>query len=205
MFQFNNINIKYYIPDYDVLEFVDYIDKLKIKNEFNFELDIAIDYSLEPLGEYDLINHIIYINPSKCIQEEESAKYYINDYSMFGVLIHEFSHFLSLTYFKNFINDYTNQFPHVDDRAILNEYGNTDIREEVAELISSYIVNPYFIKMLSIKHYKFLKSYFKSPVPCSEKKFISIYKTFDYSIKKLIKNKYRIDYNIENNKLDIIN
>lgn len=188
------------------------IEKMKNKNKLNFDLEIVFDYELTDeqgnilRGLYDVDKpYKIYINPSECEDIEEGYNQlfycgYTDDLTLFGVTLHEFSHFIVFTLFPSIYDDYRHLFP--TDRFYLNEYSDATIDEEIAEAMTLYLTNPYLLKLISKKHWSFFKKYFKSPVPASAKKFYDIYLQYPMEIKLHLKNKWGIVYNIETDKFE---
>lgn len=203
MFKVYGVTIDTEIPEKAMIEFCEYVRLFKKRNKMEFDLEIGIDYLLEDLGLYIFEDRKILVNPANCNKNDDtnSAKYYVNDYSVFGVLAHEFAHFLTIGVFEDFVDEYKNAFPLCNDRAIINNYANTEVREEIAEIVSLYNTNPYFLKLISPNHFKFIAQYFKPAIICSEKKFIAIYNSYPFGVKQTIKSKFGIDYDIELNKV----
>jgi len=183
------------------------IERLLNKNNIKMNLLIAYDYESEEYGVYRPFEkgqeYRIFVNPSKCKTPDEVSKQdfeepfspgYCADVTLFGVTIHEFCHLLQYRVYPSIIKDYGEAFP--IERFNLNEYSNNEIHDELAEIMTLYIVNPYLLQMLSKKHFNFCKKYFKSPVPCTSYRCDFIYKGWPASVKEHLKKKWGIAYNI---------
>lgn len=194
------------------------INKLQKINNLKFNLEIVYDYNLidEEFPQNQLRGiyyhdtpHKIFVNPEACesIQEphiNDKALYYYgytNDLTIFGVVIHEFCHFLTNQVFQDLMEDYTYTFQTY--RLYLNEYSDScKLNEEVAENMTLYITNPLLLKMISKDHWKFFKTYFRSPTASSVKKLYQIYDLYPQSIKTHLKEKWKIVYNYQTNKFE---
>ena len=91
------------------------IEKLERINELNFHLTLSFNSSLKDyqgplLGEYEQGSRCIKINPKQCYKEDHYEGY-IDNISIKDIIIHEFSHFLTLTYFTLFKQYYLKSFP----------------------------------------------------------------------------------------------
>lgn len=197
-------------PLKDTKSAIQIITKLLIINNLKMELSISYDYEYEESGLY-LPNqkgksHKIFVNPLNCSTEDElmdnmttepSYPGYCADSTLFGVIIHEFCHILQYQIYKDIIPEYGKCFP--IERLYLNEYSNENLFDELAEIMTLYITNPYLLKMISKKHWSFCKKFFKSPITCSESRCSIIYNKFPIHIKHHMKDKWGItyDYNIE--------
>jgi hypothetical protein len=170
------------------------IDRLKKINHLNFDIPINFDYNLKYAGEYlQYEKNKILINPTLCGKSSSiSCPGYTNDDSVFGTILHEFAHYLSMTYFKGFINKYEKTFKKPLTISLYHVCKN-DVTEEIAELLMLYISNSYFLKLISKDHFNFFKGYFKSPTSCNKRRFIKIYNKFPDKTKQHIKNKWKIE------------
>lgn len=153
----------------------------------------------------------IFINPDNCYSlkeyNEDNASpenmFYIGyccDNTIYGTVLHEFAHFLCFQVYKNLLDDYKKEFP--NKRLYLNSYSNTEIDEEIANIISLYISNPYLLKLVSEKHFKFVKRYFKSPRSVSANTCYQIYQKFPIHVKNELKQKWGVIYNYEKKKFE---
>jgi hypothetical protein len=84
------------------------------------------------------------------------------------------------------LEKYEREFENKEDRLYLTKNGKLDAIEELAEIITVYLTNPYLLKMISEKHFNFISSFFKSPTECDEKVFLSKYEKFSKRYKKKI-------------------
>jgi hypothetical protein len=184
------------------------IKKLLRINKIKMKLSIAYDYTYEGCGVYypNLRNqgYRIFINPMNCKTNDDIDKNNWKepfcpgsncDMTIFGVTLHEFSHVLEYKVFPNIIPNYGKEFP--ENRFYLNQYSNNTLEDELAEVLTLYITNPYLLKLISESHFKFCKKYFKSPVDCTKERCSSIYDGFPILVKKSIKEKWNIVYNVD--------
>jgi len=162
------------------------IRKLNRINKISFKkLEMILDYSLDNAGEFvDEENSKIYINPDSCDRDS------LGDYSLFFVCVHEYAHLLDhrLRIWRKF----EAAFPEKKDRLYINSNSRTNIIEELAEIMTIYIVNPYLLKMISKTHWKFLRQFFKSPVACTPNNFVEIYNTWSSKWKANFRRRFGI-------------
>jgi len=191
------------------------IERLLIKNNINRVLRIAYDFDCDDGGYYYPLmkTDTIFVNPDNCYNlrqynnddaRPENMFYpgYVCDYTIYGTILHEFSHFLCFQVYKNIIDDYKKEFP--NKRLYLNSYSNAEIDEEIANTITLYISNPYLLKLISEKHFKFFKSFFKTPRPISSNNCFLIYQKFPIHVKNELKTKWGIIYNFQNKQFEKI-
>jgi len=185
------------------------------KNNISLDLSIAYDYECEGLGMY-IPNEKgqesrIFVNPSKCktqletflIEDDCPEPYcsgYTSDFTLFGVTIHEFCHLLQFKVFKDIIPEFGKAFPY--DRLYLNDYSNNGYLDELAEIMSLYLTNPYLLNLISKPHFEFLKKFFKSPVSCSLSKSSEIFNRFPIHVKKDLEKRWGIVFNIDTEKFE---
>jgi len=182
------------------------IQMFRTKNKLNFDFAIAYDYNMEEYGCYypgskGQGKNTVFVNPDLCLDRNNiedsdkkiSCEGYTWDVSLFGIIIHEFCHFLQFQVYKTIVKDFKKEFP--TTRLYLNDYCNNELIDEMAEIMTLYIVNPYLLKLISLDHYKFLKLYFKSPIACSKEKCFVIYEGFPQDIKDELETKWNIVYN----------
>jgi hypothetical protein len=192
-------------PQDEILVAMALIDKLKLKNKLDFDLEIIQDFSIEEMGVCFPFNqprvcnphkYKIYINPSNCENIKDDSDFcngHIKDLTIFGITLHEFAHILSTNIFKKFIPDYKKEFP--TERLYLNDYSNHNIDDEIAELLTLYLTNPYLLKLISVNHYKFCRRFFESPISCSKQQCFKLFESFPIKCKENLKNKFGIVYN----------
>lgn len=201
------------IPLHETHAAIQIIQKFKKKNNIDFDLIVAYDFSLDEMGVYfykkyndEIISNeekdlrkIIFTNPLNCRGQDETDETeiffpgYCSDYTLFGVTVHEFCHYLQSMQYPKIISEFKKEFP--TERFYINDYCNNELRDEVAELMTLYLVNPFLLKLISIKHWKFFRRYFKSPVACSTKRCFNIFEGFPIHVKKELENKWGIQYN----------
>lgn len=210
--KFPRIFVELECPLHETAIAIQHIHNLKKKNDIDFDLTIAYDFTYDGQGYYlprhssEKIKHTIYINPANCEynnpDDETSLSYagFLSDFSIFGITIHEFAHFLTYAIYPKIRLQYRNAFP--KERLYLNPYANTNLNEEIAEVLSLYLTNPYLLNLISKPHCKFFKTFFKSPVPCSLAKGFEIYTYFPVHIKRYLLNKWGIDYNVRTRRFE---
>jgi hypothetical protein len=171
------------------------IDMLKSKNNFTFDITLDLDYSLNNnAGLWDpKYPNVIKVNPFLC--EDNSTFSYIEDNTLFGIIMHEFSHFLTMTYFIDFQKAYLEAFP--EERLLITKYeaASMDYDEELAEICSLQIRNPFLLKLISKEHYRFFKAWFKNPVVASEKHFLFMFNKLPIECKNHLRTKWGIVVN----------
>jgi hypothetical protein len=62
--------------------------------------------------------------------------------------------------------------------------------EELAEIVSLYLRNPYLLKLISEKHYEFVSRFFNPPIKSDEDTFLTIYETYSPRYRKSLEKKY---------------
>jgi hypothetical protein len=201
-------------PQDEILVAIALIDKFKIKNDLCFDLEIIQDFSIDGMGLCFPFNqpkvsnphkYNIYINPKNCEVVQDDSDFCngnVKDLTIFGVTLHEFAHILSINIYKKFIPEYKKSFP--TERFYLNDYSNHHIDDEIAEIITLYITNPFLLKIISVEHYKFCKRFFMSPISCSTAQCFRLYESFPIVCKEKLKNKFGIVYNEVNKKFEKI-
>jgi len=204
----SNIAVEIDGPMKDTVIAIELIKKLLKINKIKLDLSIAYDFEYEDLGMY-LPNDgdqsfRIFVNPFNCkyVEDVETnktdeifARGYTSDLTLFGVTIHEFCHLLQYQVYPDIVLEYAKDFP--IDRFYLNDYANNDLLDELAEIMTLYITNPFLLKMISEPHYKFCKKFFKSPVSCTDSQCQYIYKKFPIRVKEHMKSYWKIGLDIE--------
>lgn len=202
----SSISVSIEVPLEDTQAVIVLIERFLKKNNIAINLSIVYDYEMEESGVYKPfdLNQIyrIFVNPLNCKTqsdifhqnfEEPFCPGSHSDLTIFGVTIHEFCHLLQYQIYPSIIQDYIQNFQ--TDRFNLNGYSNNEIHDELAEIMTLYITNPYLLFLISKPHFNFCKKYFKSPVPCSPQRCFIIYKGFPVKVKEEIKQRWGITYN----------
>lgn len=186
------------------------IDKLLNINKINRNITISYDF-MSKFGGYHfptIETDTIFINPDNCAKIEEydvnntskdNLYYpgYCADNTIFGIIIHEFAHFLHCQVYRHLLDNYKKEFPH--KRLMLWWYSNNVIDDELANAITLYMTNPYLLKLVSSQHYNFFKKQFKSPTSSTKYRCSEIYSNFPIQIKNDLKHRWGIIYNVETN------
>lgn len=175
------------------------------KNNWDLSLEVHYDYQSKELGYYIYDSakekYYLYVNPINCyIENEENDDcypQYTEDNSIFSVLIHEFVHMISFTILPKMMDSYKHCFP--TKRIYINEYAAKNLSDEVAELGTLYITNPYFLKLIAYDRWKWFKTQFKPSQPCTAKFFMSIYNEWPAHIKELCASKWTVVIDQEKN------
>ncbi len=168
-----------------VMDFEKANPQLKLKG-----LKIAFKYDMRSSGEFDIeIPNKISINPNRCDSK--------GDFSFFLICVHEFSHLLDQKY--KMVNSFKKEFE--DKRLPLTNYAKTKTTrdEELAEIISLYLRNPYLLKLISERHYEFVSRFFNSPTKNDENTFLTIYETYSPRYRKATEKKY--GFSVSGNKI----
>lgn len=167
------------------------ISRLIELNKLPIKYSLTMDFDLDSYGIYDYSKQSeIRINPylfKNATFEETHALYYTSDFSLLGVAVHEFNHLLDDR--LKLLDSYKEEFP---EPFHLNKNSRKDRREELAELMSLYELNPFFLKVINPEIYKFLLRTYKSPTITSEKNFLSKFKRWPKEIKSDCKEKWGI-------------
>jgi len=185
------------------------IERLQKKNNLKFNLEICFDWMLiEECGVYYPVTHPnkIFINPTNCMPpdkgnfDKDNLFYigYTKDLSLCGILIHEFCHFLTHRVFPSLKKDYKEKFP--TTRLYLNTYSDHELDDEIAEIGTLFITNPGLLKLISKDHWKFFTQYFKSPVASSTKQMFTIYSGYPIEVKQELESKWKIVYDVHQEK-----
>jgi hypothetical protein len=188
----------------DTVTAIKLIERFRFINNKRFQIRIYYDYStIDDFGyfKFDDTGPIsnLYINPQKCHKElanGRAALGFTEDYSVLSTILHEFSHFIDDKY--NLLSKYEKiTFESID----LGSYANSELIEEFAELMVLYLLNPYFLKIIDLPRYKFLKSQFKSPSPKSKKRFLTLYNSWSEDVKQECFDKFNIK--VKNNNIEV--
>ena len=196
---------------YFVIKEFEKVNNITYKNNLIVKVDFALPMDGSGCYYYEDDKFSIHINPFNCCTAEEyrfgneDEEYsffgYITDLTMYGVAIHEYCHFLCWQIYPTLLEEYKEEFP--TDRLYLSDYTcRSDHEEELVELMHLYFENPMFLKMLNNKVYLFFKRRFKSPSTCSHKNAFDFYKDFPEDIKRQLKDRWKIVYNVKTKKFE---
>jgi hypothetical protein len=201
-------------PLSDTSAAISLIEKTFRLNNIKQKLSITYDYEYKDSGMYYLNykEHAnrIFVNPlhTKSREEVHGANDplepfcpgYVTDVTLFGITLHEFSHYLHCKIYPEMILDYTKEFP--TERFYINSYAGNGVFDELAEIMTLYITNPYLLRLISKKHYNFCKRYFKSPVSCSKDRLRMIYNMYPVIVKEHLQKKWGIVYNVNTDEFE---
>ncbi len=175
----------------DLVRAIRLINKLLTLNDLHFKYSLNLDYKSKNYGEFDPQKaNDIYLNPAafyNTSKEDPHALYFSTDYSIYAVSIHEFSHLLDAKF--NILDKYKIEF---SDKLILNQNSESSRSEELAEVMSLYILNPYLLKLIDKSRYIFLRDIFISPTVCRKSNFISKWTNWPDKIKDLCAERWKI-------------
>jgi len=151
------------------------IERFKRVNNIDFQLELKLDFAEKYLGyyNYNSTENIIYINPIRCThQKKNNLLGHPSDCSIYATITHELAHFLDLKF--KLVDEYTSK-NFALKHLYLSSQGKENKIEEIAELISIYLINPYYLKLADIERYNWIKGKFKSPMSCGKKSFMKYY------------------------------
>ena len=118
-----------------------------------------IDNTIDEFGVYYTNNiSTIFINLDKCkLSNSKLTHGSIKEYTIIGVLIHEFAHLLHYQYHYDVLHK---SFKKLKEPLI--HYFERDIEEDIAESIRLFILNPTLLEEGRPKRYKILNKLFKT-------------------------------------------
>jgi len=198
----NNYEIDVGRPPQEVMIALSLIEDFQKKNKTKYNIKIDFDYGMEySAGEFDEEKpNVIYLNPDNCLPTEESlALGSVEDGSIFGTMMHEFAHLILLGHRVDVRTAYLKNFNL--QRQWINDYCETDIEEEMAEVFRLYLVNPLLLKLILPDAFKFFKKQFKSPSPCSQKHTVAMYNDFSWTVKEHLRDTFGIDHDVYEDKI----
>jgi len=176
------------------------INRLVKYNAFDLHLEIILDYKLADMGCYYLDRpYKIFINPDECTESNRLG--FTDDPSVFGVAIHEFCHFLHHIRVKNILRLYKCEFPEpfiINDNCLINR------EEELIEIMSLYITNPYLLNHINFKCHAFFKSQFNSPSPLSTSHFVKCYQTWNAKLQRRCRTKWKLGVTKRSKKVYVV-
>ena len=192
------------------------INKFREINGLKFRRDliIKIDFTIKEAGYYlyEDDTFSIHVNPSNCTNNRAYVEYgdrdeveysfsnYSCDGSIYGTVLHEFSHFLQYQIFKTILNDYKKQFP--TNRLVMMSYVENNVEEELTEIIRLYLQNPLLLKLISPNVHKFVQQYMKSPTPCTHKTSFKMFNQFPIDVRRDLQEKWCIVYNVSEQRFE---
>lgn len=164
------------------------------KNNLSNNLTLHLDFDMKDAGVYyywvggDKRHNPakLYINPIQCRDSHNkcaSANGYVEDYSIHGVICHEFSHY---------IDNRLQLVEKFESNLIINPNCKADKKEHVAELLRFYLTSPYMLWLLSPNDFAFFKANVVNPTPCSKEHFISLYSNWSPKVKRECKKRFGI-------------
>jgi len=169
------------------------IDRFKQINNLQFDLEIKLDFQEPDLGyfNYDPKEKVIFINPIRCSNKPKKNDMEGNpkDNSIHATICHEFGHFLDLK--LRLLAEYRKK-DFTLKSLIMTKWGKKHVIEELADLITLYLTNPYCLKLIDKERFMWIKSKFKSPSPCGKKFFINCFCGWKSKARKKFRDTYGI-------------
>jgi hypothetical protein len=148
------IKIKSYPKE--IHPFIIFVKKLYKINKWNDidKLEIILDYQAKNVAGYYFPNqkNKLYINPTLCISHVLNT-----EFSEPIILIHELAHLLDNHF--NMFQDWSQKFP----QTIINHNSGRNRTEELAELLTVYLINHKSLKQLNNNMYKYFRNMIKPP------------------------------------------
>lgn len=187
-----NPKIKIVGLEKDLVRAIKLIDRFLKINDIKIKYSISLDYNIKDYGLfYQEEKTNIVLNPkafSDTSKEDPHAPYYSTDFSILAVAIHEFVHMLVFKY--DLKDAYRKTF---GEKFILNENSRKDWDEEMAEVGRLYFLNPYLLKIVNPKRYKYLRKLFQSPTPCTKSNFLKKWNKWPREIQELCSRQWGIE------------
>ena len=174
------------------------IERFRDKNEVPLQkLIIRTDFEENDFGCYYYDKKkgqcTIYVNPTECMRHEMNGfGRHPDDYSLTGVVVHEFCHFIDDLYKlerKYRKNNFSRK------RLCVNVWAKNAVVEELTELLAMFILNPYLLKVLDEERYDWFRSLFIPITPCTKNYFMNQYKKWCPDAKQVMKKKFNLVIN----------
>ena len=130
-----------------------------------------------------------------CVLSEYNTMYYPYDLRMNNVVIHEYCHFLDDIY------DILDKYKKQNFNKFFIKYINE--KEEIAELLTIFVLNPYLLKILDLNRYKFFSNMFKPINPCSIESFFREYSKWSEHDKMVFRKIYKLKIDVKKKIIDV--
>lgn len=188
----NQPKVKVLKLERDLVKAIKIINKFFEINNLKIKYTLVLDYQLrDAYGIYwPEEKNTITINPSQFQNTEKEDLHcpnFTNDLGICAVTVHEICHLLDERF--KITEKYKERF---SGKFILNANSKKDWYENTVELLRTYILNPYLLKIVAPEQFEFLKSLYKSPNPCTKQNFLSKYTKFPKEIKEICLKKWKI-------------
>lgn len=171
---------------------------VKLNNIKLKKLIISWDFDDHELGYYLYGKRVskhkceIFVNPRNCVMV--STKGYDNhpeNNTISAVILHEFSHYIEHLY------GLTKQYAKLEGTfkpkiLMVTSTSSTCLEEEMAEMVSLFICNPYLLKVIDPDRYKWLRKIIKSPTPCTAANFFKSFSNWCPEAKKECRDKFKL-------------
>jgi len=170
------------------------INKFRKINDFKLFQTILLDFDCA-CNAYiirEKNNKNIYVNPVECFNSTGNMLGHPEDAGLVSTVMHELGHLLNDKF--NLITEYDEmawQKPHC--HLTFQSKENTD--EELADIISLYITNPFALKLICEQRYLWLKTKFQSPSPSTRHKFVTLYNDWNITNQQKFSKKYKVEVN----------
>jgi hypothetical protein len=192
-----SLKVNFDIENVEVLFYNSYnlIEKFNLKNNIKLNKFIINAYFANDLesGSYVYENNDkvceINLNIENCFRARYNTMYYPYDLRIENVIIHEYCHFLDDIY--GLLDVYKNyNFP-----QFFIKYKNK--REELAEILTIFLLNPYLLKILDLDRYNFFNDRFKPVKPCTDIEFFKQYCIWNRHEKMVFKRLFNLKLNVK--------
>ena len=182
-------------PDKEIVDATKLIDRFLKKNNIKIKYSVEINSRMtDAYGIFDPNdgNHTkITINPSLLINDPPTrpfGKRFCYDRSLFGIIIHEAMHMIDNKF--DLVKDYKKN--NDINKCILNINSKENAFENLAESLTLYVTNPYFLRHINKEVYQYWSSLFHSPTRVSKTSFIRAWKDWDKRLREECIKKYGI-------------
>jgi len=165
------------------------INRFRKINKFRIIKKILLDFEYTELAYMHRGDFNLYLNPIKCENKKGEMLGHPEDEGLISSLLHEFGHLLNDKF--NLIEEYPT-IMWEKENCFLSHQSKENHDEELANLISLYMTNPFCLKLISEERYDWLKTKFTSPTPATQHKFVTLYKKWGFDARKNILKKWGI-------------
>lgn len=179
----SKIKVEFYQSS-EITSALEVINKFQKINDTNFRLKILLDHDEKANAGYYYEGGEIFVNPMNC---EPNTFGNPEGNSIGNVIIHEFCHYLDRRY--KIFNKY---FSYCEEygQLFLTKYAEDSLEEEIAELLTVYLLNPYILKKHDPERYKWFSKFFKTPTKCDKNVILNYWKGWNKKYKKVMWSDY---------------
>ena len=165
------------------------INRFRKLNKFKIIKKILLDFEYKELAYMHRGDFNLYVNPLNCFNQKGEMLGHPEDEGLISSLMHEFGHLLNDKF--GLIEEYPT-ITWEKKNCFLSYQSKENNDEELANLISLYMTNPYCLKLISEERYKWLKTKFSTPTACTKHKFITLYNEWGFDARKQFQRKWKI-------------